>query len=198
MKGEDDLEAGRADLGRLPAFSDGVFAIAITILVLGLDVPPGLSPEELGAHLAGLLPILGSAAPSFAVIGRFWIAHRELLAPVRRVNGADLWLNLLVLGPIVLVPAASQLMAEYGGQTVAVVLYALTIAAAGLAELAFWLHLSRDLPRPRVARTSADIALVAAFFLLSIPVAFPAPHLAPFCWIGAALPAGALWSRLRS
>lgn len=132
MEGEDDPEAGRADLGRLPAFSDGVFAIAITILVLGLDVPPGLSPEELGAHLEGLLPILGSAALSFAVIGRFWIAH------------------------------------------------------------------SRDLPRPRVARTSADIAVVPAFFLISIPVAFPAPHLAPFCWIGAALPAGALWSRLRS
>ncbi|MFG1942466.1 TMEM175 family protein [Nonomuraea sp. NPDC048826] len=195
---ENDQKAGRESLDRVLAFSDGVFAIAITILVLNLDVPPGMSPEELGTHLRGLIPSLASAVLSFAVIGRFWIAHRELLAPVRRVGNPGLWLNLLVLGPIVLIPAASQLMAEYGGETVAVVLYALTIAAAGLAELACWSYFSRGLPRERVLRTSADIAIVPAFFLLSVPVAFASPLLAPFCWLGAAIPAGALSSRLRT
>jgi uncharacterized membrane protein len=194
---ENNQEESQESLGRVLAFSDGVFAIAITILVLNIDVPPGMTPDQLGEHLRDLLPTFASAALSFAVIGRFWMAHRELLAPVRSVSALGLWLNLLILAPIVLVPAASQLMAEYGDQTVSVVLYALTIAAAGLAELACWAHFSRGLPRDRVRRGHADIAPVPVAFLISIPVALVAPEWAPFCWLIAAVPGGFLWSRLR-
>ena len=72
MSGTEDDVVG-SSVGRVLAFSDGVFAIAITILVLNLDVPGGLSLPELTAALHDLRPELFSAALSFVVIGRFWI-----------------------------------------------------------------------------------------------------------------------------
>lgn len=85
---------------RLEAFSDGVFAVAITIMVLALTDPPGVT---LGA-LRGLVPVFLSYLLSYIYIAIFWINHHHLLAATRRVNSAVLWANLHFLFWVSLIP----------------------------------------------------------------------------------------------
>lgn len=96
---------------RVEAFSDGVLAIAITLLVLGL-VPPQHRPDELGQALVHQLPAFAAYAVSFAFIGIMWINHHALFALLRRVDRVTLFLNLFLLGAIATLPYPTQLVAD--------------------------------------------------------------------------------------
>ena len=85
------------DKARLEAFSDGVFAIAITLLVLDLPVPRGNEVSHLASYLGGLWPVLLSFVASFAVLLVFWITHQRLFALIERVDTPLLWANGAVL-----------------------------------------------------------------------------------------------------
>ncbi|MDQ2728144.1 MAG: TMEM175 family protein [Actinomycetota bacterium] len=98
------------DKNRVEAFSDGVLAIAITLLVLGL-VPPEHRPNELGKALVHQLPAFAAYVVSFAVIGIMWINHHTLFALLRRVDRVTLFLNLFLLGAIATLPYPTQLLA---------------------------------------------------------------------------------------
>ncbi len=189
---EDDV-AG-SDVGRVLAFSDGVFAIAITILVLNLEVPAGLSPPELVTALRDLWPELFSAALSFVVIGRFWLSHHGVLDHVVVADRRLLSLNTLVLAPLVLVPFVTQLLADYGQETVVVAYYSATVAALALALLALWLCAVRPprsdgtVDRNELLSRSLGIGTSAAAFLVAIPVAVLSPQAAMLCWLLALTP----------
>jgi len=88
---------------RMEAFSDGVLAIAITIMVLELKVPHG---SEL-SDLAPLLPVFLSYALSFIFIGIYWNNHHHMLQAVKSVNGAVLWANNFLLFWLSLIPFAT-------------------------------------------------------------------------------------------
>ena len=90
--------------GRLEAFSDGVIAIIITIMVLEIKTPDGSSPRDLMA----LLPSFLSYALSFFFVGVYWNNHHHLLNLVQKVNGRMLWANLLFLFVLSLVPVATD------------------------------------------------------------------------------------------
>jgi len=92
--------------GRLEAFSDGVIAILITIMVLSLNVPRGASFEA----LAPLLPVFLSYVLSFVFLGIYWSNHHHMLQTVDRVNGKILWANLHLLFWLSLVPFATAWM----------------------------------------------------------------------------------------
>lgn len=85
---------------RLEAFSDGVLAIAITIMVLALKMPAGAA----WADIATIAPALCSYLLSFIYVGIYWVNHLRLLQPVRRINGVVLWANLHLLFWLSLVP----------------------------------------------------------------------------------------------
>jgi uncharacterized membrane protein len=93
---------------RLEAFSDGVIAILITIMVLELKVPHGPSLDE----LRPVLPILGTYVMSFVFLGIYWANHHHLLNTLERVNGAMLWANLHLLFWLSLVPFTMSWMSE--------------------------------------------------------------------------------------
>jgi TMEM175 potassium channel family protein len=97
--------------GRLEAFSDGVIAIIITIMVLELHAPDGSDP----ALLAPVLPVFGSYVLSFVHIGIYWNNHHHLLHTVKRVTGGILWSNLHLLFWLSLVPFATAWMGEHFG-----------------------------------------------------------------------------------
>jgi uncharacterized membrane protein len=199
---EDD-ERGTGRLGRLLAFSDGVFAIAITILVLDLSVPAGLAPEALPAALGGLTPRLLSAALSFAIIARFWIAHHALFDPIRSADRTLLALGTVLLAPIVLIPFATELLAEYADTAIAVIAYSVTVAAAALAEFAVLAYGTRRraLGHRRSAAVRAQLAgagAAAAAFLIAVPVALLNPAAAKVCWLLTVVPVGRLIRRDRS
>jgi uncharacterized membrane protein len=112
---------------RLESFSDGVIAVAITLLVLGITVPEPGSGHSLGHELAGKWPEYAAYVTSFMTIGIIWINHHAMISRLRQADHAILILNLLLLMSIGILPFATELMATYlrepHGQTLAAVIY---------------------------------------------------------------------------
>jgi uncharacterized membrane protein len=167
-----------------------VFAVAITLLVLSLEVPPDLSParfrEELNEELSQFL----AYALSFGVVSVFWLAHHRAFMLVRRVDERLLALNLAFLSVIVLIPFPTQLLGEYGDQAPAVMLYGGTIAAAAFLSSALWWYASRHhrlidprTPTSYIRHASLRGAVVAVVFLASIPLALVSPQAPVYCWL---------------
>jgi uncharacterized membrane protein len=114
---------------RLEAFSDGVLAIIITIMVLELKVPHGVELE----NLAELLPIFVSYVLSFIYIGIYWNNHHHLLHTVKRVTGGIMWANLHLLFWLSLVPFSTGWMGENHFAQWPVFLYAVNLLMAAIA-----------------------------------------------------------------
>ena len=185
---EDD-ESTSVGLGRVLAFSDGVFAIAGTLLVLNLDLPRGLSGRRLEHAVNIVLDDLISAVISFAVIGLFWLGHHYTWRRIRTADRRLLVINLAFLGPLVLVPFAAQVLSAYGDRPLAVISYAGLIVLAALAQMATWVH-ARDkgLLKPQVVGLERRYGymgalVVAVVFLASMPVALIWPSQTPFVWL---------------
>jgi len=117
------------DPGRLEAFSDGVLAIIITIMVLELKVPHGASLAELWP----LLPVFLSYVLSFVYIGIYWNNHHHMLHVTKRVNGAILWANLHLLFWLSLVPFVTGWMGENNFAPIPTALYGVVLLAAAIA-----------------------------------------------------------------
>ena len=118
---------------RLEAFSDGVFAVAITLLVLEINVPGG---ENLWHQLKEEWPSFASFFVSFWVIGIIWVNHHGLLDHLKRTDRPVLYINLLVLMTVVFIPFSTALMAEHlksgADEKVAALVYALAFLAMGI------------------------------------------------------------------
>jgi uncharacterized membrane protein len=192
---EDGEERSATGIARLLAFSDGVFAIAFTILVLDLEVPAGLSAPELLTALRGQLPHLLSTGLSFAVIGRFWLSHHGLFRHVRVADRTLLLLNTVLMAPIALIPSATGLLAEYGDLPIAVIVYSAAVGAAALGQLGVWLWATRrrrlggrKLSDAGVLGMTLGLAGAAVAFLVAIPVAPLSTTAAKLCWLIALVP----------
>jgi len=139
------------DLGYLPktrveAFSDGVVAIIVTILVLEIKVPRlegDRLDDQLLAALWHALPLVGAYAVSFMVLLVFWVAHHQLMHSLRRVDRNLLWLNGLFLMILAFVPAPTALIGEYPNAVAGSVLYGAVLALAGLSFAAMRIYITR-------------------------------------------------------
>jgi uncharacterized membrane protein len=157
---------------RMEAFSDGVIAIIITVMVLELRIPQGASP----AALRPLYPIFLSYVLSFINLGIYWTNHHHLLQAIERVNGGVLWANLHLLFWLSLFPFATAWMGENNFSTWPVALYGLDLL---LAACAYYL-----LVRVLLSLHGVDSTLAAAlgsdfkgrisivFYVIAVPVAF--------------------------
>jgi uncharacterized membrane protein len=134
--------------GRLEAFSDGVFAIAITLLVLDLKVPQDLPAGGLAAALGRQWPSYFAYLVSFLVIGIIWVNHHALFDRLRRVNRVLLFANLLLLLFVSAIPFPTRLAADYltrgADAKVAVAVYSATMVGMSLAYGWIWLHATGD------------------------------------------------------
>ncbi len=158
--------------GRLEAFSDGVIAIIITIMVLELKVPHEASLEA----LRPLIPVFLSYVLSFIYLGIYWNNHHHLLQAVRHVNGSVLWANQHLLFWLSLIPFVTAWLGENQAAPLPVALYGTVLLFSAIA----YFILSRVL----IAYHSKDSALVTAlgrdskgrvsmvFYALAIPLAF--------------------------
>jgi uncharacterized membrane protein len=115
--------------GRVEAFSDGVIAILITIMVLNLHVPSGSTWHALGKELSQLL----AYALSFVFLGIYWNNHHHMLAAVSRVSGAALWANLHLLFWLSLTPFSTAWMSKDHFRTTPVVVYGVVLLASAIA-----------------------------------------------------------------
>ena len=141
------------ETGRLEAFSDGVFAVAITLLVLNIKIPGAdVSPDHLpdDIHLWQMLlkelPMLAAYATSFATIGVMWINHHRLYSHIKRTNTVLMLLNLLLLLIIVFIPVPTALLAEYVAYPtdhhVAAIIYSATNVVLAICFNLLWRYAS--------------------------------------------------------
>lgn len=177
------------DVGRLLALSDGIFAVAMTLLVVGIPVPvlTQATDKNLQSAVGDLLPNLIGFGVSFMVVGLYWTVHRRILRGVVRADGGAASVNLLLLLLVCLVPFSAALLSHYGDLPTAVVLYASNLALIGVFTLALrirtWPHLRRPATaRQRRAAVAASLANVAVFGL-SIPIALRNPGYAELFWL---------------
>ena len=115
--------------GRLEAFSDGVIAILITIMVLELRTPVGTSWHALGHEL----PVLLAYALSFVYLGIYWNNHHHMLAAVSRVTGGAMWANLHLLFWLSLIPFSTAWMSEHRFPSVPTAVYGIVLLSAAIA-----------------------------------------------------------------
>jgi uncharacterized membrane protein len=115
--------------GRVEAFSDGVIAILITIMVLNLHVPGSATWHALGRELSQLV----AYALSFVFLGIYWNNHHHMLAAVSRISGAALWANLHLLFWLSLTPFSTAWMSESHFKTTPVVVYGIVLLASAIA-----------------------------------------------------------------
>lgn len=184
-------KADEKNADRLTTLADGIFAIAMTLLVLDLHVEPGLDRAAFTDAVRQALPDLGAYALSFAILAGFWRDHRLIVRLVPRFEGVALRFALLWLGAIALVPFPTALLSEYARHPLAVAAYAGMVAVTNLLELAMFLAGRRmtehatDAARGDVGRAvTADLASTAALFAATMPVAFVvSPLAAMWCWL---------------
>jgi uncharacterized membrane protein len=183
--------SGHLDYDRVLFFSDAIFAIAITLLVLEIRVPGHVN--DAAGEIRAAAGNMFSFAISFVVIGLFWIGHHSLSRYIAAFDRGLITINLLFLGTIAFLPFPTELLNNSGGHgssRAATVFYALAVAAAGLTELAIWLYAShvKDLlvpGLPRAVRRYTTLRLIPSpvVFLLSIPLAYFSPNLATYFWL---------------
>ena len=122
---------------RVEAFSDGVFAIVITLLILNvhLDRPQALTFEA----LRNLDPDVFAFILSFVIVGVYWVSHHDMLHLIEAVDRRLLWLNLVLPLAVVFVPFPASLLGQHLGNPIAVILYALNLMAVNAVGTALWL-----------------------------------------------------------
>jgi len=161
------------DTDRVETLADGVFAIAMTLLVFGISVPElrGAAVDHLPSSLIDLWPKLLAYVLSFVVLGVFWIGHHNQFFYIRRASRTFLWINILFLMFVAFIPFSAQLLGRYPGQRIAVILYGLNMIVVGLSLYLVWWYATsgRRLVDPDLDPATVGIA---ARRILSGPVAY--------------------------
>ena len=132
-------ELAGSSLHRLNGISDGIFAVVMTLLVLGLAVPAAgevAGEGDLVRHLGDLLPAIVTYFMSFLTLGIFWVGQQTQLTQVERANRNFTWIHLAFLLSVTLVPFTTQLLARFHWSRVALLLYWANILVMGFALLA--------------------------------------------------------------
>jgi uncharacterized membrane protein len=166
---------------RLASFSDGVFAIVITLLVLELRLPD-VSYGDLRHSLVALLPSIAAYVLSFLLVGMYWVFHHYAFTLIDGVDGVMLWLNILFLLFISFMPFPTMMLGRYPFQVLPVVFYGAVLLIANLHGLAMLLYLRRN-PQlasrrltPAVYQSQVRMYLrVNSVYVLNIALAFVAP-----------------------
>lgn len=197
---EDDEQPseGLYSVGRLLALSDGVFAIAMTLLVLTIAVPElPAQPSQAAVTQAALqlAPALGTFALSFFLAGMYWVIHHRIFARARGVDARLLWLNLVVLLLVCLFPFSTSFYIRFPNSVAGLEIYYGNQALTGLAVVVLTQYGARSRMLPAdVGRRSPITLAVSAVFLAAMLVALWNVSAARFMWI--AIPPVAVLVRL--
>ncbi len=156
--------------GRLEAFSDGVIAVIITIMVLELKVPGA----DGVAGLRAVLPTIFLYLLTFVQIGIYWVNHHYLVDEVETVSHGVLWANLVFLFCLSLFPFATDWIGVKGLSSFTTALYSAVSILPGLGYMALWIQVRRQSSAPAHASWGKQVASVL-LYLTAIPVAYYRP-----------------------
>lgn len=164
---------------RIETLSDGVFAIAMTLLVLDLKVPVGVPPNELLNAVIHLGPQFGAYCVSFMVLAVYWIGHHNQFHLISHTDRTLLWINIFFLMSIAFLPFSTGLLASYNQEKEAVILYGGNVIFSGLALYFHWFYASgkgklikTDTAERVIYITKFRILIGIAFYVVTTAVAF--------------------------
>ncbi len=187
-----DTDQDHVGLERIIFFSDAIFSIAVTLLVLEIRLPTNtseLTNEELLHALLALWPKYLGYVLSFLIIGSFWLGHHRRFRFIQRYDAKLIFLNLFLLMLIAFIPFPTAILSEHGNQ-VGTIFYALTMSVTGLLSTSIWIYASRHhrLIDPTISahdirRDTLRQLAVPAVFLLSVGIALFNNELAKFSWM---------------
>jgi uncharacterized membrane protein len=182
---------------RVETLVDGVFAIAMTLLVLDLKVPTLVttSPDvELAAQLVDLGPRLLAYAGTFIVLGVFWFGHHVQSAMIRRADRIFVWINLLFMLFVAFIPFTAALLGRYPEQRLAVIIYGVNIILVGSCLTLQWRYatgkrrlVDADMPERLVRFGTVRFALGPVVFLVAIALSFVSTRLSLALFVGVPL-----------
>jgi uncharacterized membrane protein len=180
------------EFARVLTFSDGLFAIAMTLLVVGIEVPDIPDTDDVSELADSLNDLSGSFISffiSFAVIGRYWLAHHQFFSRLKRMDQGLIGLNMIYLCFVAFLPFPTALLGNFFENPLSIAIYAVAVALVSGMEVVLYrraqLHdlLERHLPDD-VYRWGAMVSLSpVVFFLASIPVAFLNTGVAVGVWL---------------
>lgn len=192
---------------RVAFFTDAVYAIAMTLLIVSIDVPTLTGdigePRRLLGELRELVPQFFSFFLAFLLLGRYWLAHHELFSSLVGVDRTLMSLNLVYLAFIAFLPFPTELVGKYEPNPVSVVLFALCLSVVSTMEAVMFRHAVRTgLSRVEIGRAQYRYGMIqsltpVALFLISIPIAFWEPSVALFSWL-LSIPIGVITERRAS
>ena len=167
---------------RIEALCDGVFAIAMTLMIFNIRVPevPGdLVRTRLAPILFSLWPQFLVYAISFVMLGVYWVGHHNQYHYIRRTNRLLLWINVAFLLCVTLVPFSTALLGRYPTEQIAVVVYAVNLILVGIILLVHWRYavsrrglVDSDLAPDLVKQASRRILLAPAILVLAVAFSF--------------------------
>ena len=189
---EEPQSESSSALERLIFLSDGVFAIAITLLVIGITVPEITTDvaTKLPGMLMSLWPNIVAYALSFILVSIYWMTHQRIFHYIKRTDNVLIWLNVLFLMCVAFLPVPAGVLGRYGGYRPAVFFYVGSLTITGVFIMLLWWYASSD---HRLVDKSLDPALIRhhvqrsmiapMIFLLSLGLAFLRPFLAELSWL---------------
>jgi uncharacterized membrane protein len=198
-----DMGKGLRDIGRLNAFTDGVFVVSMTLLVLDVRFPDnvaGLDGRQLLAALVQLWPKYFSYALSFVVIARYWMGYTLKFGRMERVTEGFAWLNILLLLVVGVIPFTTSLISSNSGY-VATMVYAATMAVLSSLLVVMWSYAVKNglveskWPPGHQWRDVIAWLQIAAVFVVSIVIAPYDERVAKLVWLLLLIPADRMLQR---
>lgn len=185
------------NLGRVLAFSDAIYAIAITLLVVLFKIPetdPATNAALVTFYGGIVQPAVVSYVAGFVTIGLFWVMHHQRFLYIRRQDGVVRVLNLVHLMFVALLPFSAFVLADFGPRVVPVVLFSVNASLVSLTIAALWWYatahpaaLVSDYLPAMIQRTRRVLGAVAAIFAVSIAAGFVIPGYTSAIWLVALL-----------
>lgn len=173
--------------GRIEYFSDGVMAIALTLLVLDIRSPE-VADDQLMPALLDLWPNYLAYGLSFWIIAINWIGHYRRFRVIERFDTKLIYINFVYLLFVALVPFPTSVLSQYGAVIPAVMLYAAMVCALGVLQIWMWTHarnaglLSKDVDDDVFHYVRRHLAVAPIVFGISVAVALISPWLAMWSW----------------
>jgi uncharacterized membrane protein len=168
---------------RLEAFSDGVFAIVITLLILDIRIPV-VPPPALGVALVNILPQMLTYILSFFIVGLYWHLHHQVAAQIKQIDEPFIWLNLIWLLFVSTLPFPTALLGRYPLQPIPLTIYGINLILVNVTGFVILVYLQR---RPNLRFTPMSMAelrriapiyvIVNGLYLVSIGAAWFIPWL---------------------
>ncbi len=195
------------EFARLANFTDAVYAIAMTLLVLEVRITPILrdqdAPSVMWSRLGDLVPELVAFGVAFILLGRYWMAHHAFFASLRAFDRHLMGLNLVYLAFVAVLPFPSALVGEYEGNPMSVIVFAVVLAAISGLETVMFAYAHRSgLLRSALAGDSFRWWVMASLqpvvvFTVTIPLAFVSTTLTLVSWAVLAPVIGAVLNHWR-